>query len=168
MERKLSAKDFSACSYSKMTCQHCKKNWKTTNKQSRLFGVQPILFSNPFEFLLQQKDFNVLSRRIGANDFSFRLPWSEIGKFKSQIVGFSKYLPLTNKEREKKRKVLTISASTKCTDPIEKEKYSVFTAGISSVAVFYVELCLFIACVFVFFLSHFFFDPRLSTYSTGR
>ena len=154
-----------------MTCQHCKKNCKTTNKQSfvnnRLFGEQPILFSNPFEFSLQKKNFNVSSRRIGANDFTFRLPWSEIEKFKSQIVGFSRYLPLTNKERERKRKVLTISASTKCTDPIEKEKYSVFTAGISSVAVFYVELCLFIACVFVFFLSHFFFDPRLSTYSTG-
>ena len=46
----------------------------------------------------------------------------------SQIVGFSGYRPLTN--REKERKVLTLSASTRCTEPIETAKYSVFMAGI--------------------------------------
>ena len=65
---------------------------------------------------------------------AFRLQCSEIGKFclsRTQSDCRIFRIPPAHKQREKKiRKVLTISASTRCTERNETAKYSVFTAGI--------------------------------------
>ena len=97
-------------------------------------------------------------------------PWSEIGKIchsrtHKDFTAFR--IPPAHKRKKKWEKQLTISASTRCSEPTETAKCCLYGWHTSSVAVFYVELCLFCTFVFVFFLSPFSYFYRLSKYPTS-
>ena len=136
-----------------MTCQHCKENCKNnkpatfcqkqkkSNEYSPLWSFSFVLqrFTTSGKFHIKRKNSTFHFALPEENDFTSRFPAHScyrvvtvivVGNSAApgprQIVGFSEYHPLTNREKE----VLIISASTRCAEPTETAKYSVFTAGI--------------------------------------
>ena len=129
--------------------------------------------SETFHFKRQNSTF----RRAGSeyNDFTSRYLACcyrdrEIGNKNSaapglsQIVGFSGYRLLTNKEKNEKSNLLSPLPQGV---PNRLKRQNIPSLRLAFVSHCHVELCLFSACVFVFFFSLFLFFPLLSTYSTS-